>query len=126
MALKYRAGGLLAGQTFTIDDGMLKFQGPYGKRFAVPISQIDTVTTDSAKGMGKAKLKIVGNGTELASIDLPAIWVSKTQEWLLQNLDLNKEGVGSSLDDLAKLADLKEKGVITEKEFEAKKKQLLS
>ncbi|HVC66847.1 MAG TPA: SHOCT domain-containing protein, partial [Acidimicrobiales bacterium] len=35
-------------------------------------------------------------------------------------------GSGSSVDELAKLADLKEKGVITDAEFEAQKSKLLA
>ena len=82
---KLRAGGILAGQTFTINKGKLKFQGPYGKRFAVLISQIDTVTVDCAR-RGRGMLKIIGNGTTLAKIELPFKWAERTQDWILENI----------------------------------------
>ena len=123
MALKYRMGGILAGQTLTIDKDILKYQSAYGKRFSVPISQIDSITVDTAKGTGKAKLKIVGNGTELASVDVPAPWASKAQAWLMDNIHFNNKN--NSIDDLEKLSALKDKGIITEQEFSEKKKQIL-
>lgn len=84
---KFRAGGLLGGQTFSINKGRLKFQGPYGKHFVVVISQIDTVTVDSAR-RGRGLLKIIGHGTILASIELPFPWAEKAQDWILDNLDI--------------------------------------
>jgi hypothetical protein len=81
----YRAGGLIAGKKFTIHKGKLKFEGVYGKRFTVPVSEIDTVTVDSG-GLGKGVLKIIGHGTTLASIELPFPWAEKSQNWILKNI----------------------------------------
>lgn len=124
---KYRIGGVLAGQTITITDDLLKYQSAYNKRFSVSLSQIDTVTVDTAKGFGKSKLKIVGAGSTLAELEIPSNWATKAQAWLLANLPENKKASGAhSIDDLEKLAELKNKGIITEAEFNTKKKDILS
>jgi hypothetical protein len=82
----YRIGLLGAGGKLTISNSILKFQHPYGRRFTVPVDQIETVTTDVV-GWGNSKLKIIGNGTELASIKkIPSPWAEKAQEWILDQL----------------------------------------
>lgn len=81
----YRPGGILLGQTFTLDDQFLKYKGVYGKSFSVPRSQIETVVVDTI-GRGKGLLKVVGKGTTLASVELPINLAEKTQAWILQQL----------------------------------------
>ncbi len=122
---KYRIGGLLTGLTLTIADGLLKFQSAYGKRFSVPLNQIDAVTVDNAKRFGYAKLKVIGHGTDLGTAEMPSILASKAQAWLMENLEFTDKESKGSLNDLEKLAELKEKGVLTEEEFSQKKRQLL-
>jgi microcompartment protein CcmK/EutM len=77
----------LSGQTFTITDNLLKFMGAGKGAFTVPLKSIETVTVDQV-GAGSSELKIIGKGTVLASVVLPRTWVTKTQEWLLENLNL--------------------------------------
>ena len=43
-----------------------------------------------------------------------------------QALNSSSAGVSSSMDELTKLADLKERGMVTEQEFEQKKRELLN
>lgn len=73
------------------------------------------------------KLEVKGSSDELTmkSINkgLGQKFVNKIKE--LQTDDTKNEGLSSGLDDLEKLASLKDKGIITEEEFAAKKKQLL-
>lgn len=82
---KFQPGGFLGGQTFTLDDKFLKFQGAYKGAFTVPVSQIETVTTDQVKA-GTSELKILGKGTVLASVQLPTPWAEKSMLWILENL----------------------------------------
>ncbi len=84
---RFRPGGLLSGQVFTLDDQFLSYKNAYGKYATVPRSSIQTVTVD-AKGWGKSILKIIGQGTELASIQMPHPWAAKTQKWLIEQLQL--------------------------------------
>ncbi|MEO5690746.1 MAG: hypothetical protein ABIQ64_01010 [Candidatus Saccharimonadales bacterium] len=76
----------LFGYRFKTKDGLLTYKSAYGKSAVVRISDIDTVTTDTAKGMGKAKLKIIGRGATLAEITLPRPWVEKAQMFILKQL----------------------------------------
>ncbi|HVW67062.1 MAG TPA: hypothetical protein VHA78_05035 [Candidatus Peribacteraceae bacterium] len=81
---KYRVGGILAGTTLTIENGFLKYKNVYGHAFRVPIQDITTVAVDDV-GWGKAMLKIMGQGAELAKVKLPLPWANKAQEWILAN-----------------------------------------
>lgn len=81
---KYRIGGILAGKTLIIEKGFLRYKSAYARTFRVPIADIQTVAVDDA-GWGKAWLKVMGNGMELAKIKLPFTWANKAQEWILAN-----------------------------------------
>ena len=76
----------LFGYRFKIKDGLLTYKSAYGKSAIVRLSDIDTVTTDTAKGMGKGTLKVIGHGATLAEITLPRPWVEKAQRFILANL----------------------------------------
>jgi len=83
----FRPGGVLSGQTFTLDDKLLSYKNAYGKRASVPRSSIQAVVVD-AKGRGTSTLKLVGQGTVLASVDLPNPWAVAAQIWLMEQLGL--------------------------------------
>lgn len=83
----FRPGGVLSGQTFTLDDQCLSYKNAYGKYATVPQKSIQSVVID-AKGRGQSILKLIGHGTELASIQMPHPWAAKTQKWLLEKLGL--------------------------------------
>lgn len=76
----------LFGYRFKIKKDMLTYKSVYGKSAVVRMSDIDTVTTDTAKGFGKGTLRIVGHGATLAEIVLPRLWVEKAQKFILKNL----------------------------------------
>lgn len=84
---KFKPGGFLAGQTFTLDDKWLKFVGAYKGSFSVPRSQIETVTVNQVNA-GSSELQIIGKGTVLASVVLPGNWAEKTQVWIMEKLNL--------------------------------------
>lgn len=80
-----KIGLFAAGGKLTMDDTFLKYQHPYGAAFRVPLAEIKTVTVDTTVGWGKAMLKIMGDGMELASAKMVVGWANKCQEWILAN-----------------------------------------
>lgn len=88
--LTYRLGGFLSGNILTLDNDMVRYKGPYGTSFAVPRDIIDAVVVDTAGSslsLGHAILRLVGAGTTLASVQLPASWAEDAQRWLNNNLN---------------------------------------
>ncbi len=114
----------LGGYVFKADDEYISYKSMYGKSFRVLKSDIEGVSLDDA-GMGKNKIKINGRGTTLADVDMPKPWAEKVQDFIRSELSGNKTTHSGSLDELEKLSELKNKGVITQEEFDIKKKKLL-
>ena len=85
--VKFKPGGFLGGQVFTLDDNFLKYKNAYGKYATVPKKSIQTVVIEPIKA-GKSYFKIIGQGTDLASIEMPHPWCEKTQLWLMEQLGL--------------------------------------
>lgn len=85
--VKFKPGGLLAGQTFTLDDSFLKYKNAYGKYATVPRKSIQTVVVEPKKA-GTSYLKLIGHGTNLASIEMPHPWCEKTQLWIMEQLGI--------------------------------------
>ena len=85
--VKFKPGGLLGGQVFTLDDKFLKYKNAYGKYATVPRNSIQTVVIEPKKA-GSSYLKLIGYGTDLASIEMPQSWCEKTQAWLIEQLGI--------------------------------------
>ncbi len=112
------------GYVFKADEEYLSYQSAYGKSFRVRREDIESVSLDKG-GAGKNIIKVNGHGTLLAQLEMPKTWAEKAQEFIM-NESLGKNQKSSSgINELEKLAELKEKGIITPVEFEKKKKQLL-
>lgn len=112
---------------FKTDDKYLYHKGVYGNNFKVLKSDIESVSVEGA-GMFKSILKINGHGTCLAKLKTNIPWAEKAQEFVQKEIldsRAEKNDDKSNVDDLEKLFTLKEKGVITQEEFETKKKQIL-
>jgi hypothetical protein len=114
----------LGGYTFTADDRYVSYKSIYGKFFRVARKDIESVSLDKG-GMGKNLIKVNGRGTTLAQLEMPKQWAEKAQEFIMNEALGSGKQSASGVDDLEKLSALKEKGVITEEEFKAKKKQIL-
>lgn len=114
----------LGGYTFKADEEYVSYQSAYGKSFRVRRQDIESVSLDKG-GAGKNIIKVNGHGTLLAQVDLPQSWAEKAQVFIMNEALGGKDNSNLGISDLEKLADLKEKGVITQEEFEKKKKQLL-
>jgi len=122
---------LLGTITFTIDEKYLNYRNNM-TTFRILKSDIESVSLDADNGIGLGHLgfnylRVNGSGTLLGEAHLPVSNAKKAQEFILQeiNVNANKSGGSNNYYDLEKLADLKEKGIITQEEFEAKKKQIL-
>lgn len=73
------------GGKLEIKNGFLSYLSPYAnKNFSIQLSDIKTVSL-APGGMGKFLIKIVGQGTDLASLKMPFAWAKKCQEWILAN-----------------------------------------
>lgn len=115
----------MGGYKFTSDENFISYQSAYGKSFRVVKSDIEAVSLDKG-GMGKNKIKINGRGALLAEVELPKNWAEKAQEFILTEMSVNNRLVDeSNFKSIEKLAELKEKGILTKEEFNQKKKQLL-
>lgn len=116
----------LGGYKFKSDEHFISYQSAYGKSFRVNKADIESVSLDKG-GLGKNKIKINGKGTLLAEVEMPKSWAEKVQAFITEEVQALKgiNSPSSSIDDLEKLASLKDKGIISQEEFEQKKKQIL-
>lgn len=81
----FKIGFMATGGKLEINNGFLSFKSPYAnKDFKIQLSDIETVTL-APGGYGKSLVKIIGRGTDLASVLMPTSWANKTQEWILAN-----------------------------------------
>ena len=116
----------LGGYKFTSNEQFISYQSAYGKSFRVVKADVESVSLDKG-GFGKNKIKINGKGTLLAEVELSKPWAEKAQAFIMEEIRTTKsqKSASSSIDELEKLAELKDKGIITPDDFEQKKKQIL-
>jgi len=115
----------LGGYKFTANDEYVSYQSIYGKSFRVLRKDIESVSLDKG-GMGKNIIKVNGRGTVLAEIELPKPWSEQAQDFIRKEaLGGSNEHSASNVGDLEKLSELKDKGIISQEEFDRKKKQIL-
>lgn len=140
--LEYKSGIFNKRGTLVLTTSELYFLlGENKKAFHAPVKDILSVSAQKGLGNGIDHLHITytEDGKEKkVKIQHMAFWsglamgnVSQLREPYFRSWENAIENArsgntnNSNLDDLEKLASLKEKGVITEEEFQAKKKQLL-
>ncbi len=115
----------LGGYKFTANDEYVSYQSIYGKSFRVLRKDIESVSLDKG-GMGKNVIKVNGRGTVLAEIELPKPWSEQAQDFIRKEaLGSSQDSTTSNVGDLEKLSELKDKGIISQEEFDMKKKQIL-
>jgi hypothetical protein len=121
--------------SFRFDDNYLYFNGIGADGFRILKRDIESVSIDAnpEKGMLKSTLrllKINGHGTFLGQAKINMGFAEKAQDFILEELKINKKKTSqessNNLDDLEKLAVLKDKGIISQEEFDIKKKQILN
>lgn len=100
----------------------------FGKRVDLPLDSVSAVGTSALQGIdvgtsaGSIKFKFISNNAEIHSI------ISKLmldRQHAKGNIDIHKPISQSNADELKKFKELLDNSVITQEEFEAKKKQLL-
>lgn len=115
----------LGGYKFTSDDEHLSYRSVYGQSFRIARKDIESVSLDKEGFFALNYLiKINGSGTTLTQLKLPPGWAEKAQEFIMKEaLGGTKKTLG--LSELETLSNLKEKGIISQAEFETKKGQIL-
>jgi hypothetical protein len=94
--------------------------------FEIKIDDIESVTTEKHSLLG-SRLKIYGHGTTLIDNVMKFNTGEDIKNFIMQEvmpLKKSKQPLGD-YDELERLSDLKKKGIITQDEFDAKKKQIL-
>ena len=100
----------------------------FGKRVDLPLDSVSSVGMSSFKGIavgtssGRIVFKGIGNRDEIYEAINKLIVARQEQS---KAAPVKQEDPGSSLDEIKKVKELLDAGVITQEEFDAKKKQLL-
>jgi hypothetical protein len=136
MATSHRLG-ITGGTLYDHGDGTVSYRAP-GKfldSFRVRIADVVGFTeTRGGKKSLQNTLHIVGLGGEIASCDVNVGTTQRIEEWFRAHTDFGKNnqrpstsvpGTSSVADELTKLAQLRDAGVLTDQEFAAQKAKLL-
>ena len=102
----------------------------FGKRVDLPLDAISAIGTSSMKGIyvttasGAIKFKFIMNREEIHSV-ISKLLVKRQSKPTATTTTVKQEIQQSNADELKKYKELLDSGVITQEEFDAKKKQLL-
>lgn len=112
-----------------ITEDNVKGKTLFGKEVVLPLSMVSSYATEEhlstisiATSSGITKFVLIKNYKEMSQVLSELI--SKKQKGTESAATANQPS-GNSLDDIVKLKSLLDAGIITQEEFEAKKKQLL-
>lgn len=103
----------------------------FGKRVDLPLDAISAVGTSMMKGIsvgtssGTIKFKFINNSAEIHSAISDLLLDRQGKEKPVVTTTIKQEIPQSNADELKKYKELLDSGVITQEEFDAKKKQLL-
>ena len=120
--------------TFTMKaDDTYIYYSSMGRNFRILKTDIESVSVDAddKTGIGHIGynyLRINGKGTLLAEVHVTSGFARDAQDFILEEIKDNpkpNQSNTSNLDEIEKLSLLKDKGILTQEEFDAKKKQLL-
>ena len=115
--------------SMTITDKRVYGKTSFGKRVDLPLDSISAVATGMFKGLtvatssGKIQFFDIANQAEMYEILNTLLVERQTKEKSNATTTIHQEV--SQADELKKFKDLFDSGVITQEEFDAKKKQLL-
>ena len=107
-----------------------KITGTYNRRLSLNIP-IDSVSSVSKGGMGSLCITCAGNRYNISYVSNRDVFCSKLNELLNTRTQQALKGIApiinqqSKYDEIAQLKKLLDNGIITQEEFETKKKQLL-
>lgn len=117
----------LSSVELTVTDKRVYGKAAFGKRVDLPIDSVSAVAMNSPKGIavgtssGKISFMLIQNQTEVHAA-LSRLLIERQQARNAQTVKGNSEG---NADELKKYKELLDNGVISQEEFDAKKKQLL-
>lgn len=103
----------------------------FGKRVDLPIDSVTAVGTSWLNGIdistasGAIKFKLMKNNVAIHSAISKLIVDRQGKTNTIEQTVIKQEGTSGNTDELKKYKDLLDSGVITQEEFDAKKKQLL-
>lgn len=118
----------LSSYNLTVTDKRVYGKAAFGKRVDLPFDKVSAVGTSFLKGIdvgtssGKIKFKLVKNQDEIHSV-ISKLLMERQQAEKINSTQNNEKS--SNADELKKYKDLLDSGIITQEEFEQKKKQLL-
>lgn len=114
----------------TVTDKRVYGKSGFGKRVDLPLDSISAVATGAFKGLavasssGKIKFMGIKNRDEIHEI-ISDLLLKRQSKPVVAPTTIKQEVQQSSADELKKFKELLDSGIITQEEFEAKKKQLL-
>lgn len=117
----------LSSVELTVTDKRVYGKAAFGKRVDLPIDSVSAVAMNSPKGIavgtssGKISFMLIQNQTEVHAA-LSQLLIERQQAKNAQTVKGNSAG---NADELKKYKELLDSGVISQEEFDAKKKQLL-
>ncbi len=140
----YRGGIMPTGGTLVLTDTELSFKVRFKKEneFSIPIKKIQSINCKKGFGTGSENMFIVyeqdgqekkikikhSSFTSMVTVGnlsrLGAFYFSSWEQ-AINDARRGNKSQKSDLDELSKLAELKDKNIITEEEFTAKKKMIL-
>lgn len=115
----------------TVTDKRVFGRARFGKRVDLPLDSISAVGTSILKGIsvasssGAISFKGIKNNSDIHREISNLLLERQGKEKLVSTTTIKQEIPQSNADELKKYKDLLDSGVITQEEFDAKKKQLL-
>jgi hypothetical protein len=135
-------GGGAYGRIIEYDDGTAAYKRPmeFSHVFRVGIADVTGFSVERGKKFLQRRLLILGNGTTLAAADVGHGVAEQVEAWFRAHKKFGGNRGASAkapvhttapapvsvADELAKLADLKNQGILTQAEFDAQKDKLLA
>lgn len=119
---------MVAKTELTVTDKRVYGKAMFGKRVDLPMDSVSAVGTSMLKGIavstssGKIKFLGISNRDEIHK-EISNVIVNRQDKTV--KTEIRQEVAQSSADELKKYKDLFDQGIITEEEFNTKKKQLL-
>ncbi len=115
----------------TVTDKRIYGKVAWGKRVDLPVDSISaTATIKTLKGVsvstssGKIKFLVMKNADKIYNV-INELLINRQQEKVVATPVVTNTPVSDEADQLKKFKDLLDNGIITQEEFDAKKKQLL-
>lgn len=123
----------LRSYSLTITDKRVYGKTAFGKRVDLPLDSVSSVGTSALKGVavgtssGKINFKLIKNQSEIHDVISKLLAERQKVEKTATETTVNQTIVEtSSADEIKKYKDLLDSGIITQEEFDEKKKQLLN